>query len=57
MHRLLGKSINGEPRKRARPSSARRFSVSQAENEEPQPQVLFVLGFENLNPEPCRPST
>lgn len=30
---------------------------SYAENEEPQPQVLFVFGFENLKPEPCKPST
>ncbi len=29
----------------------------QAENEEPQPQVLFTFGLPNLKPEPCRPST
>lgn len=28
-----------------------------AENDEPQPHVLFTLGLPNLKPEPWRPST
>ena len=30
---------------------------AQALKLEPQPQVLFAVGFENLNPAPWRPST
>lgn len=30
---------------------------TQTANEEPQPQVRWALGFTNLKPAPCRPST
>jgi hypothetical protein len=46
----------------APPVKRRGFMLSavrstQAENDEPQPQVLFTFGLPNLKPEPCRPST
>lgn len=31
--------------------------LNHAENDEPQPHVLFTFGLPNLKPEPCRPST
>ena len=48
------KSNLKDPFERERLARAR---ARHAENELPQPHVLFVFGFTNLNPEPWRPST